>query len=894
MDDIKTGNYIYSGTSLLGTNGYYKSIDIGNINQYLCFYAHEDSVITITKQSISDNSDYYYVKESTILNHNNQGYDNQVNNRITDYSAGDMANHFRLSDSPINIELTHGDRLYLWIDSTNTNVNNYNSIRITGTGKYSVSGNILSLFNKMLTIKYIEFSYLFYGNTALYDASGLILPSLGLSTSLPGNCYQGMFSNCTQLRYPPKLPEAYIDNTDYCYDSMFSGCSNLIVAPDISIVFNEQISHEDTCCSMFYGCTSLIQSPELNFNVSDRDNGTFRSMFWGCTNLILGPSEIRCSCENGCSSMFRNCTSLIKAPKLPNTNLSPDCYESMFYGCTSLEEAPVLPALEINDSCYDNMFNGCTKLKKIEAYFLTNLFEDTAVTTGWVDGVASEGVILLNPENDWFINQDNHRGVNEIPTGWYVSDMNYDYSPYDDMYLTFESLEDGNTFTYQFPVAIEYSIDNGGTWISLPLNTASPVRNKGQKIMWRGNNTNQYSIGCFTSTKKFNAYGNIMSLRFSDDFHSHNHKTCNYAYEHYSNISTAYTEQGLFYNCTNLISAKNLRLLYKIPSYSGNHQGNTGSMFYGCTNLIDGPELIYPIIDTSDAGGYPIYSYMFYNCTSLKRLNIYVIHENGNYNSTFPTMTNIYIWDSPLNNYYFKGERINGSRTFINNKETFHKDLKVINRNYISVHGTQSNTVSYTQFIDLNYVPTANTGISITAKCDNTNDKYLIACRNGTTTHTRFGIGHSQGYYYGWGGYMSGNQTSTYNTNDWRNIKLNYLNDGYFSINSEDEQTTYYSRLISDTTGTYNGVTYPLNFTPSYTLVLFGQRTSNTVVTYVWTGSIKSVQITEGENIVMDLIPISIYGAAGFYDKIGKKYYGQYFFNHQSSYNLSDSILEYH
>lgn len=877
MEDIKAANYIYSGNNICN-NSNYKQINIDIINQYLCFYAHEDSTIIITKQSISDNSVYHYIKESTILNHNNQGYDNQVNNR-------DMASTFLLSNSPINIELTHGDRLYLWIDSTNTNANNYNKITITGTGKYSVSGNVMSLFNKNLPESPIPcFESLFKGNTALYDASGLILPGDG--QTLPENCFDSLFKNCTQLRYPPKLPGTAILNS-YCYSGMFQGCTSLIVAPDINNTQFKNNSSNEEFSYMFQGCTSLIQAPNLYFSINSGGN-TCQGMFRNCTNLILGPEEIRCSTELCCSGMFYNCTSLIKAPKLPNMQLDTDCYNAMFYGCTSLEEAPVLPALELGDNSYFNMFKGCIKLKYIEAHFLTNLYDGTnSATEGWVDGVAAEGVILLNPENEWFTDPDNHRGVNEIPTGWYVADMNYDYSPYDDMYLTFESLANNNTFTYHYDtsynnIPIQYSIDNGKTWTLLSSDIASPVRNKGQKIMWKRSSAlpsldETDDSDNFTSTGKFNVYGNITSLTHGDDFRKYKY-------------TSPYSYHLVFYNCSNLISAKNLRILVK-PS--NNDKGKLFALFNGCTQLVEGPELIYPFVETDTL----IFESLFNGCDSLKRLYVYILHEYREFSSsTFPSaiIRNVYIWDSPLNNYYFKGTRTNGTREYTNNKNTFHKDLKVINRNYISTHGTQSTTVANYQSIDLEYVPTANTGISITAKCDNTTDRYLIACRNGTSSQTRFGIGHSSGYYYGWGGYMSGSQTSTYNTTDWRNIKLNYLNDGYFSINSEDEQTTYYNRLISNTTSTSGGVDYPLNFTPRNTLALFAMRTgtTGTTVAYPWTGSIKSVQITEGENIVMDLIPISIYGAAGFYDKIGRKYYGQYFYNRTVS--KANYLLEYH
>ena len=60
--------------------------------------------------------------------------------------------------------------------------------------------------------------------------------------------------------------------------------------------------------------------------------------------------------------LFKDCSVLTSAPKLPATTLASYCYYGMFSGCTSLESAPVLPATTLADNCYSGMFNGCTSL----------------------------------------------------------------------------------------------------------------------------------------------------------------------------------------------------------------------------------------------------------------------------------------------------------------------------------------------------------------------------------------------------------------------------------------------------------------------------------------------------------------------------------------------------
>ena len=61
-------------------------------------------------------------------------------------------------------------------------------------------------------------------------------------------------------------------------------------------------------------------------------------------------------------SMFRDCTALTTAPKLPATTLSRCCYQSMFRGCSSLTTAPKLPATTLANQCYRSMFNHCSSL----------------------------------------------------------------------------------------------------------------------------------------------------------------------------------------------------------------------------------------------------------------------------------------------------------------------------------------------------------------------------------------------------------------------------------------------------------------------------------------------------------------------------------------------------
>ena len=200
---------------------------------------------------------------------------------------------------------------------------------------------------------------------------------------------------------------------------------------------------------------------------------------------------------------------------------------------------------------------------------------------------------------------------NEVNYNPYVYDYSQDY-------LTFEALEDGK---FQFTNAINYSIDDGTTWKSLAAKTNTPTITSGNKIMWKATLTATYGIGVFSSTGNFNVEGNPMSLLFGDKFVG---KT------NLSGKNYAFNE--LFYNCSKLISAKNLSLpaktlaehcysnmfecctsLTTAPELPATRLATTcyGGMFSGCTSLTTAPVLPATTLAIRCYGG------MFYNCTSL-------------------------------------------------------------------------------------------------------------------------------------------------------------------------------------------------------------------------------------------------------------------------------------
>lgn len=169
------------------------------------------------------------------------------------------------------------------------------------------------------------------------------------------------------------------------------------------------------------------------------------------------------------------------------------------------------------------------------------------------------------------------------------------YQDYLQKYLTFIP-EENTTFSFSTN-NINYSLDNGTTWITLTAGQSTPTINAGNKIIWKASGltpTSSAGIGTFSSTGKFEAYGNTMSLVYGDDF------------ENNTTISN-YQFFKLFYNCVNLTNIQNLILPATIAKFHCYQ-----NMFYGCTSIID-----TPLLSASSLESY-CYSQMFYGCSSLK------------------------------------------------------------------------------------------------------------------------------------------------------------------------------------------------------------------------------------------------------------------------------------
>ena len=352
--------------------------------------------------------------------------------------------------------------------------------------------------------------------------------------------------------------------------------------------------------NLFKGCTSLTKAPALPATILTQQ--CYRDMFNGCTSLVKAPelpaTELTTYCYAG---MFNGCTSLVNAPVLPAATLADLCYFWMFSNCTSLVKAPELRATTLASDCYTSMFYGCSSLNEVHCYMPSTISEEDIPTyTGdgsnaslvqWLEGVSSTGTFYTNVDADW------PSGTSGIPTGWNrvpaVDDLT---KP-----LTFKATQDGSTVTLTkngSPTGdFQTSTDGGNTWEDYTFDSAITL-NTGDEVSFRtsadrtSEQTSQDYFR-FQMTGKIEARHNVMSMYRTNDFATYE-SVVNYAF------------RSMFFNCTSLTKAPALPATTLADSCYN-------SMFFGCTSLKKAPVL--PA--TTLAGN--CYLNMFRSCASLTK-----------------------------------------------------------------------------------------------------------------------------------------------------------------------------------------------------------------------------------------------------------------------------------
>ena len=297
-----------------------------------------------------------------------------------------------------------GEKLYVrGLDDYvyNNQVSPWNAFFTISQGYVECHGNIMSLCNNSNIIKSMSFNSLFYRATYLKTAPYIIADEV----KTDGCSF--MFDGCSNLKSINKIDVKKVGIQGF--SGMFNNCSSLVNIPSI-LPATELAPY--CYFQMFKDCTSLTKAPELP--ATTLKLFCYQDMFSGCTSLTAAPELPATTLAESCyQNMFENCSSLTQAPSiLPATTLKNGCYSNMFNGCRSLERAPYLPASQLVSSCYASMFMYCSKLSYIKAGFLNML--DGALSD-WVYNVSATGV-YEKPVSSNF----NERGASGIPEGWTI------------------------------------------------------------------------------------------------------------------------------------------------------------------------------------------------------------------------------------------------------------------------------------------------------------------------------------------------------------------------------------------------------------------------------------------------------------------------------------------
>lgn len=297
--------------------------------------------------------------------------------------------------------------------ANNLNISTYGIGTFKISGKCNLGGNIMSMNDYDYNIYnnyYVrdrEFRELFKGQSTIFSIDKLRLPA----TNLGVQCYEEMFSGCTNLHGNIKLPATRLKSR--CYYCMFEGtnsipdCSNIDFTSEsvvqsgglMGLFTGTKVTDNDLlnilpidengdCCLpvlklwannysyMFKDCKNITKSPKLK--ATSLSDSCYYFMFAG-SNALPDISNIDLTNEQtvatgALSGLFagtkitddylKTVLPINEKGKyyLPVTNLTYGCYKLMFYDCDNLLTAPELPATTLIDRCYYGMFWNCDNL----------------------------------------------------------------------------------------------------------------------------------------------------------------------------------------------------------------------------------------------------------------------------------------------------------------------------------------------------------------------------------------------------------------------------------------------------------------------------------------------------------------------------------------------------
>lgn len=167
------------------------------------------------------------------------------------------------------------------------------------------------------------------------------------------------------------------------------------------------------CQEAFRGNTGLIDASNLVMPATSLSQNAYSGFFRECTSLISAPKELPVNGNNSHTVMFMGCTSLINPPKLLFSTVAEGGCNQMFRGCTSLVKAPDLNITNVGTwGCYQ-MFYGCSSLNYLKCMATT--ISGSSNFSSWLYGVAVSGTFVKDANSTLW-----GTGTSGIPSGWTI------------------------------------------------------------------------------------------------------------------------------------------------------------------------------------------------------------------------------------------------------------------------------------------------------------------------------------------------------------------------------------------------------------------------------------------------------------------------------------------
>lgn len=267
-----------------------------------------------------------------------------------------------------------------------TDKTNWTSVTCTNVGnRISVNQGVPVYFrgslDKVSPARFvIDTSQGTVGGTISGNVNSLIDEELGILSG----CFSNVFSDCVSMRNHVTedilLPLTTLPGD--CYNSMFYNCTSLTRAAVMSAT-----TGASSCChTMYSGCTSLETS--LPITMQPSGNYSFQGMFYGCTAMVTAPD--------------------LRIPAIMSGSANNIC-ESMFEDCTSLTSIYISAVVNYGSHAFDYLCSGCSSLNKVTC-LITGVSQYRY--TNWMRGVATTGTFYYQKAQSW------PRGANGIPSAW--------------------------------------------------------------------------------------------------------------------------------------------------------------------------------------------------------------------------------------------------------------------------------------------------------------------------------------------------------------------------------------------------------------------------------------------------------------------------------------------